>query len=238
MRCGPMMALLLLMSLWPLSAWSAVSLDTHAHAGGVDTTSISINSYTVTCAGGNAIVIGTAHIGLTPPSVTSMTYNSVPLTSYSTLTNGTSGRVEMWRLIAPTTGSAQTFAVTFSDMVIAEVGIASFCGVHQTTPLGTAVTQQGTLTSISDSITVPANGMAFEALHADGGAHTLTALSGATELWEAIPDYTSGAQTRSATGNIGWDWDTSPFLYATHIGAPINPAPAAAGAASVRRRFQ
>jgi hypothetical protein len=228
----------LIIGLWPALAWSAVSYDTSAHTGLLDATSASITNYTVTCPGGNALIIGTAHTSLTPPSVTGMTYNSVPLTSYSTLTNGTSGRMEMWRLIAPTTGSAQTFTVTFASSANAEIGIASFCGVDQTTPLGTAVTQQGTLTSISDSITVPANGMAFEALHADGGAHTLTALSGATERWEAIPEYTSGAQTRSATGNIGWDWDTSPFLYATHIGAPINPAPAAAGAASVRRRFQ
>lgn len=91
-------------------------------------------SWNHTCTGSNRyLVVGVSMLSLAQ-TVTALTYNGVAMT-FLGAQNSVSGaaRVEMWGLIAPSTGS-NTIAVTLSGSIASEANATSFTGVDQTTP--------------------------------------------------------------------------------------------------------
>jgi hypothetical protein len=89
---------------------------------------------------------GTDHLMLVSASinnddhetVTSVTYNGTSLTYVGSETQNDDARVELWKLVAPATGT-HNVVVTFSANLqrYAVVGVITFTGVNQTSPLGT-----------------------------------------------------------------------------------------------------
>ena len=93
-------------------------------------------------------------------SVTSITYNGVPLTNEVVVE--TAGalrfRSELWGLVNPATG-VHTMTMTFSGtpMLIA-LGVSTYTGVDQTTPVGTRARNIGTSAAPSVNVTTTSNG--------------------------------------------------------------------------------
>jgi uncharacterized repeat protein (TIGR01451 family) len=73
-----------------------------------------------------------------PDTVTSATYNGVPLSRYGTYQRADDARVEIWQLVGPDTGT-HNVVVTFGGVLThgAVAGVLTVTGVDQAVPLGT-----------------------------------------------------------------------------------------------------
>ena len=92
-------------------------------------------SWSHTCTGTDrCLFVGVSILSGVSASVSGVTYNSVAMTLVrSKASAGGTIRSELWRLVAPATGS-NTVAVTLSAAVNSSAGAVSMTGVHQTTP--------------------------------------------------------------------------------------------------------
>lgn len=108
-------------------------------------------SWSHTCTGSNRyLVVGIAMLSLAQ-TVTSITYNSVPLTLLGIQASITgAARVELWGLVAPSTGS-NTIAVTLSGAIASAGCAASYTGVHQTSPTEAFNSAQATNVGAADA---------------------------------------------------------------------------------------
>ena len=147
-----------------------------------------MTGYTVTCAGGSPLITASVLSEFEGENVTGVTYNALALTQKTELAiGGANGVVETWYRVG-STGTATLTASFSSGDWVGHMGAQAFCGVDQTTPLGTSVTvTSASETALSLSVTVPANGMAMGAAFVNNGAESkaFTPQSGATEEWEA-----------------------------------------------------
>ena len=179
-------------------------------------------------------------------AVTGVTFNGVALTQVANVIQAnTAARLWLYQLIAPASGTHDA-VVTFNQLVNAIVGVMSFSAVHQTVPLGTAVTQGsaaavqegelvlasatdelgmdcfGTLMTLTDSIvTTPGTGQTPAKWANSGDAGNA---DGSTK---------AGAAT-SLTMMHTWD---SGFNYMAYIGVSLKPV-AAAPSGVARRRLR
>jgi hypothetical protein len=118
-------------------------------AGAATTGSTSL-TWNHTCAGTNRLLTVAVAVGANPDTAltTTATYNGVAMTSVGRVqSNGVSeGYVQMFRLVAPATGT-NTVAVTVSGGTPNALtgGSVSFTSVNQTTPLGTPATATGSV---------------------------------------------------------------------------------------------
>jgi hypothetical protein len=231
---GAILAVLLCSS----SAYAAVAFDTADSVTGSGVTSLS-RSCIVT--GSNTLMI-ISGVALNADASTSATYNGVGLTLKASVSMGAGVKfLDMWFLVAPTTGT-NTAVINYptgSDR--AAMSCVSFTGVHQVTPLGTAET--GTDFVTGETITVPANGMAFDAAGGiDGGAACFDSTPGGSQI-ERIDACVGTAanyvelmhSTRATTGTFTWTAEGGEFQ--SQIAVPINAAAAVVSSAVTRRRF-
>jgi hypothetical protein len=220
-----MLYLVLLCLLLASPAWGAVAYDASSSTQG---SSNPLNhSHTVT---GANVVLYCAVSWNSADTVTSVTYNSVGMTSIASDVNS-NRHVEVFRLIAPATG-AHTVATTMSVTAGRVVGCISANGVDQVTPNGTAVTTNTVAQAISVTITIPVSGIGI-----DFGVNSEDSCP------SGIPDPTSGSRvgryalchvaddvggygsTQTATGVLDMDW--TPFGATSNlalVGVPLNAA--------------
>jgi hypothetical protein len=168
-------------------------------------------------------------------TVSNVTYNGVGLTPVGSATQGTGSRVEIWRLIAPDTGTHDV-VVTFSDNLdeTAKVGVTTFTGVHQTTPLGTFAGANGySLGPATVDVSSATNELVFDTVGCprvgSTGCQSLTVGAGQTQRWlEQQADgfgYRGGGSTEPGAATVTMSWTiggtaSSPWA----IGAvPIKP---------------
>ena len=87
-------------------------------------------------------------------TVSSITYNGVPLTYVNSETRADDARVEIWELVAPPVGTYDV-VISFSATLLryAVAGVTTFTGVDQTDPLGLFVGNNAT--SNAANLTVP-----------------------------------------------------------------------------------
>ncbi|HEX3820228.1 MAG TPA: C25 family cysteine peptidase [Candidatus Sulfotelmatobacter sp.] len=100
--------------------------------------------------------------------------------------SGNQRRVEIWRLLAPATGSANvvvTFTIPFFTTEGVSAGVTTFTGVDQTVPMGTFTSADGTNGSNSQ-LDVPSviNGMILDTL-AIGGNQTASVPGPQVQQW-------------------------------------------------------
>lgn len=190
------------------AALGSITLDAVSTTTVVDPfTSASVNHTTGT--GGNRLMmVGISYeddntAGL---SVTSVTYGGTPLTLVVATNAAAEAATRIYYLLNPPSGTA-TLTVNVSGASTGDtlmVGVATFFGVNQTTPLGAAVMARGASTSASLNVPTTAGDVVFDSLGLDDG-RTTTVGSGQTELWnvrtETGADGIRGAaSTELATG--------------------------------------
>lgn len=209
---------LLLVLLWPGASWGAIAIDVTSEGGG--TTSPITVSHTVS--GSDRYLICHAFLYKTGANetVSTWTWNgSENLTQIATTFNG-DVRVEFWGLKNPTTGN-HNWVMTASANTDLVAGCASYTGVNQTTPLGTAVTGGDASTAPSVTVSSASGELVVDALAVNspsGSGYSLGA--GQTERWshsisggnfnapEAVSSTEAGAGsvTMSYTLNNAWNW--------------------------------
>lgn len=166
-------------------------------------------------------------------TVSGVTWNGTAMTAVPSSTVATSGahNVQLWYLINPATG-AHTVTVTMSgndDLLF--VGVSSWSGVHQTAPLGTAVTNTGTSTTGQVTLSSAADEyvagcITHEAIFASDFS------TSDTELYEQFDNTTnlhSGAYS-VGSASVSLDWLGGKNAEWAASGVPIKPVGGGGGA--------
>ena len=175
-------------------------------------------SHTVN-AGTNLLLIvacSTDHWSDCPSSVT---YNSVSMTSIVCEANNSYGTTSVWRLVAPATGS-NTVQVNYSSTEYFGCGAVSFECVDQSTPVSGLSSTHTSGTSATRDITTSSGDMVFGHVGINGNKTSSLAVTVGTENWE-LDDFgggsscTGGGATNVATGastTVTWTWTGSADL--------------------------
>jgi hypothetical protein len=162
------------------------------------------------------------------PNISSVTYGGVALTLVGTQDSPWTGeRMWIYKLVAPASGTANLIVTFEVSMKGAEVGVVTFTGVDQTTPLGTFVSASGTSATASVNVSSDTAELVFDTCHY-GGTGTMTVGGGQIEQWNLTGEtysHTSGSiKPGAATVPMSWSLSTSDTWA---IGAvPIKPASA------------
>ncbi len=162
--------------------------------------------------------------------VSSVTYNGTALTLVGSHQEQDKARVEIYKLVAPDLGAHDVVA-TFAGNVPdgATVGVMTFTGVDQGTPLGTFASAGGTSATASVNVSSSAGELVFDTLSSKqlGG---ISALAGQTEYWnDSIGDGSGGGSTEAGAASVTMSWSNPGDAWA--IGAV--PIKAAAGVLTV-----
>lgn len=214
----------------------AIGIGTTASTSGTNVTTTT--TFSVTTSGSNRLVFAVINTGdgtFADADVTAITYAGVTLGQIWTINNAVAwARSQGYSLptnainTEPALG-ANTFSLDTANTLSAlGVGVTPFDGVHQTTPLGTAVTGQGN----SDTPTVSSIGSATGEVVIAGCASdsdSATWVSGGTNLWnytQLLGDTAVGAQRYDGAASVTATWTTSAEKYAAG-GVSIKPAAAA-----------
>jgi hypothetical protein len=164
-------------------------------------------AHTVGAAGANRILI--VGIGFDPrgATVTGVTYGGQPLTLIGGV-SATSSRVELWRIVAPLTGT-NNVVVTGTGAKEKIAGATSWTGVHQTTPLGTAAFATGTSITPTVNVTSATGDVVVDTVMAVDTA-SLTVGAGQTQRWNvALGDYMGGGSSEPGAATTTMSWTLS-----------------------------
>lgn len=139
----------------------------------------------------------------------------------------TIGPIHLYRLTAPNTG-AQTVSVTLSGVADYVLGVLSFTGVHQTTPIGTSDSQTNSeLASIAATVVSETNGMVADiaymvndAMAADGAQTERVAVDSIEGGFGS-----AGMSTKAGAASATMTW-TAPATFGDNyiIAVPISPS--------------
>ena len=160
------------------------------------TTKVSPATVSHTVSGSNRLLL----VGVTlwpstlNDTVTSVTWNGTSLTKITHAQAGTSIRTELWKLLAPATGT-YNIVVTFSR-ALNLVPSAQFhlLGVNQSDPYRTASTGTGTSTSASTTVASATGEVVLSVAGAGTANYNFTSFSGDNERWNlSSATYPKGA---------------------------------------------
>jgi hypothetical protein len=135
--------------------------------------------------------------------------------------------VEIWRLLAPTVGTANIVA-SFNGTIQVVGGAAAFDGVNQTTPTGTFVGAGGTSTTPSVAVGSAAGELVIDVLYGNDGP-TATVGSGQTAQWNLATGSGNGkarggGSTEAGAASVTMSWTLSSSLEWRIGGVSIKPA--------------
>ena len=174
---------------------------------GTGNTTISV-SHATTTTGVNLLMIVSVSMNITNATATGVvgiTYNGGTLSFIGAHNDaGSTRRVEMWYLLAPSTGTHNvrvTIDVPVAKTVGVVVGATTFTGVDQTVPLGSFVSGDGASSTCAglaggcSSLDVPSvvNGMILDTL-ATGGTQTVAVSGPQVQRWN-VSSNNGGAST-------------------------------------------
>lgn len=198
--------------------------------------------HTCTGTGTDGILVVGAGCAQGPPSanVVSATYNGVamtPITGFSA-TDGTFVKIRGFYLLLPPTG-VHNVVVNYGgseDMVGA--GAASFTGVDQVTPLGTAQATgaSGTAAATASPVASAVGDIVIGAIASDSdGVNAITINGAGTSLWEvegvgSDADFAMGTWAGASSVAVGWTQNNTGYAVA---GVSIKAAGGGGGAAQV-----
>ena len=214
----------------PKKAEAVIAVDA-VSTGDTQPASLTI-SHTTGSGTNRLMLVGISFVNDEMETVTSVTYNGVALTWVGTGANGDDARMEIWRLIAPPTGTYNV-VITFSAPLrrAAVAGVMTFTGVHQTTPLGTFVSAVGNASPATVNVTSAANELVFDTVACES-CTSFTVGPSQTQRWNlSAPDgprLTPGAgSTELGAVSVTMSWTQGFADYWAIGGVSIKPAAAA-----------
>jgi hypothetical protein len=143
-------------------------------------------------------------------TVSSVTYNSLPLTLVGSAAEADDSRVEIWSMVAPPIGTYDvviTFSAQLSRHAIA--GVMTFTGVNQSTPLGTFTSASGTSVGPATvDVSSATNELVFDTVACElCGSFTVGA--GQTQQWNRVADVggiEGAASTEPGAATVTMSW--------------------------------
>lgn len=172
--------------------------------------------------------------GAAPGSVSSMTIGGSAATfigGVSPSAGAESRRIEMWYRVGVSTGSNTVTATMSESMYKISIAALSYCGVHQSVPLGTPATAD---TASPTAATVDVSSGATE-LVVDAamtiGHESFTATAGQTERLNdatAAGFFYVGSSEKTGAGTTTMSWDLSGADANGIIAVPLKPVAATA----------
>ena len=145
-------------------------------------------------------------------SVSSITYNAESLRHVGTIKNG-DARVEIWALEAPDVGTYDVDVKFSSNSDGVAVGVMTFTGVDQTTPLGAFISNSGASGSASVTVASAANELAFGVVAVDDPTdYVLGVGTGQANEWDAYGfEISGGGSTKAGAASVDltWNWTGS-----------------------------
>jgi hypothetical protein len=212
------------------SGGSAPVVDSTSSGRTPPRTSLTISHPT---AGSNRLMlVGVSVHNFAGETVSSISYNGVALTQVGSSTNATDARVEIWRLIAPPTGTYDV-VITFNAELssVARAGVMTFTGVNQTTPLGTFASATGSASPATVNVTSAANELVFDTVGSESQSSpfSLTVGAGQTERWNSVimgyDRFLAAGSTEPGAASVTMSWTIVPASSVPWaIGAvPIKP---------------
>ena len=205
-------------------AWAAPAVDATSTGTG---TGSSITISHTTSGSQRLMLVGVSMANPSTRTVSSVTYDGVSLSNVGSTANPANGaRVEIWKLVPPNTGT-HNVVVTLSGSNAATVGVMTFTGVDQTTPLGTYASGSGDATSGSATASSATGELVFDVVSVKDTDQNLVPGGSQTEGWDLYiaTDANGGGSTAAGASSVvmSWSW-TSGTDWA--IGTvPIKPAP-------------
>lgn len=159
-------------------------------------------------------------------TVSSITYNGAALSFVDSVAQSNDARVEIWRLIAPSIGTHDV-VVTFSENLAygSVAGAMTFTNVHQTTPLGTFASANGTSTAATVDVTSATGELVFDTIVCET-CISLTVGGGQTEHWNLSQagSYAMGAgSTEPGAATVTMSWTLGTVDYWAIGAVPIKP---------------
>ncbi len=178
-------------------------------------------SHTVAAGSNRILIVTTAALN---SQATAVTFNTAPLTLIGTRIDGDdASRLSMWYLVNPAVG-AGTVQVTFDGSGNEKVmGASSWTGVHQTTPIGSFVSNSGSGTTPSVTVSSTAGEVVVDAVsNIDAG--TLTVDPSQTQHWKLTNgDVTGGHSSEPGDTSVTMSW-TMPSDYWAIGAVALKPA--------------
>ncbi len=207
-------------------------------AGFTDVSTFSWTQTVSTTRANTMLIVGVSLYDTTNQSVTSVTYNSVPLTLLNA-SNGTNVRVEQWGLVSPPGGTNLPVVVDLSGQAILAVGGSiSLYNVNQANPLDVLpVDSVGESNNPSLPITTAtSNDMVVDTLAATQNSTFTNAICGGqTARWNTIvnnvpiTEFMRGAGSYEAAGagaapvNVTTCWTLSKDPYWAYSAVALRP---------------
>lgn len=177
--------------------------------------------------------------GGTAATVSGITYNGVALTFVTSEHPSNVIGVEIWRLLAPATGS-NTIEITMSSSVAIIEGFGvSYTGVHQTTPTGTDASANGNSSAPSVTVSSAGGELVVDVVGIKAADATETLTAGASQSsrgeegsYDGVSLYAYGGVSEEAgAASVTMSWDATPASDVWAIaGVPLKPL---AGTSSV-----
>lgn len=147
----------------------------------------------------------------------------------------TTGRVEIWKLVAPPVGTADV-VITVDGAVRLGAVIETWTDVHQTIPLGTFASATGTSTPPSVAVTSATSEIVTDCVstYSTSTSHSLsvgssqTSIGNTTYYATGVSSFRIGASYEAGASSVTMSWDTSSVVWAIG-GVPIKPVTAGGG---------
>jgi uncharacterized repeat protein (TIGR01451 family) len=188
--------------------YAQIAFDSSSSANTGTGTAASLTwSHAVGASGTNRIlIVGVSIRNNSSQTVSSVSYGGAGLTLIGQTTNGTNARVEIWRLIAPATGT-NNVVVTLSGAARFVGGASSFTGVSQTAALalGSYFTASGNSPTPTVNVTGVAQGQLVIDTIANANLATGSSLpcvgAGQTQRWSNRTSNTTAGNNTPGAGS-------------------------------------
>ena len=190
------------------SSASAIVVDaaSNGFSANPGSTSFSV-SHTTGTGAGRFMLVGISYRTVT---VTGVTYAGLPLTLVGENTNSGSARVSIYKLVNPPSGASPVI-VSFSanPSLGVVVGVTSFTGVNQTSPIGTFATNNNSSSTASVSVTSGSGETVYDVVTFRN--NTITASAGQTEKYNLASgnEITGGASIKAGAPSVTMTWNAS-----------------------------
>jgi len=183
----------------------AVTVDSSSNGATVDQPSVTISH---TTAGSNRLMLVGVSMEPGGQSVDTITYNGVSLTLVgSQLDSGGKARVEIWQLLAPDEGTSDVIVnLTNTGHKGVAVGVTSFNGVNQTTPVLGFSSDTGNSALASTTVSSATDDLVFGVVAVEKGTIASTPEPGQDEHWEIDINNTYGNGTTKAGAATVTSW--------------------------------
>ncbi len=171
-------------------------------------------SHTTAAAGNRLMLVGVTIRPNSSETVSSATYNGTGL-SFVGARNGPAGaRVEIWSLVAPDVGTHDVIVnLSSAGHGGVTVGVMTFNGVDQSTPLGAFGSGSGDATSGSAVVSSATGELVFAAVAVKDTDQNLVPGAGQTERWDLFTgsEANGGGSTEAGAASVSmsWTWSAS-----------------------------